>query len=58
MPVQKKPFGLNNTLATVQGTMEHCARDMNLCYLDDVVVFSATFEDHQACLDAVLVQLH
>lgn len=40
--------------------MEHW--DMNLdsilCYLDDVVVFSATIEDHLACLDAVLAQLH
>lgn len=58
---KRMPFGLNNAPATFQRTIEHCLGDMNLdsilIYLDDIVVFSATFEEHLSDLDAVLARL-
>ena len=41
--------------------MENCLGDMNLSelliYLDDVLVFSSTFEDHLLRLDKVFTKL-
>ena len=44
------PFGLNNAPATYQRIMEDCLGDLNysicIAYLDDVIVFPNTFEEH------------
>ena len=44
------PFGLCNTPTTFQGLMQNCLRELNLTYcltyLDDIVVFSQTAEEH------------
>ena len=44
------PFGLSNAPSTFQRLMETTLRDLNwkscLIYLDDVIVFSHTFEEH------------
>ena len=44
------PFGLTNALATFQHLMESCLGDMHLkwciIYLDDIIVFSKTPEEH------------
>ena len=46
----RMPFGLTNAPATFQRAMEQCLGDMNLVecliYLDDVIVFSTTVEEH------------
>ena len=46
------PFGLTNAPATFQGLMESCLSDLHLnwciIYLDDVIVFSKTPEEHIA----------
>ena len=44
------PFGLTNALATFQCLMETCLAEMHLkwciIYLDDIIVFSKTPEEH------------
>ncbi len=44
------PFGLQNAPATFQRLMQTCLGDQNystvLLYLDDIIVFSSTFDDH------------
>ena len=44
------PFGLTNALATFQHLMETCLGEMHLkwwiIYLDDIIVFSKTPEEH------------
>ena len=44
------PFGLTNTPSIFQCLMESCLGDMHLnwciIYLDDIIVFSKTSEDH------------
>ena len=42
------PFGLRNAPATFQRLMAHLIRDLNgvRCYLDDIVVFSDSWEQH------------
>ena len=55
------PFGLSNAPATFQRLMENCVGDMNmqscLIYLDDIVVFSRTFDEHVQRLSMVFERL-
>ena len=50
-------YGLCNTLATFQRLMQNCLGELNLryalIYLDDVIVFSRTEEEHLTQLRAV-----
>ena len=52
------PYGLCNALATFQHLMQNCLGELNLTYaliyLDDVIVYSKTEEEHLVCLRAVL----
>lgn len=55
------PFGLNNAPATYQRLMEQCLGDLNMkicaIYLDDLIIFSSTLEEHLDRLDQVLTRL-
>lgn len=57
----RMPFGLCNAPSTFQRLMERIFGDQSLqsllLYLDDIVVFSSTFEDHLQRLELVLVRL-
>ena len=57
----RTPFGLCNAPATFQRLMERCIGDLNLrdcfIYLYDIVIFSATFEEHLERLQAVFASL-
>ena len=57
----RMPFGLSNAPATFQRLMETCMGDhyLNYCllYLDDIVVFSETYEEHMERLEAVFQRL-
>ena len=57
----RMPFGLSNAPATFQRLMENCLGDMNmhscLIYLDDIVVFSRTFDEHIERLEKVFERL-
>ena len=57
----KMPFGLTNSPATCQRLNEECLGDMNmnicLIYLDDLIIFSETFEQHLKRLEIVLTKL-
>ena len=51
------PFGLTNAPATFQQSMECVLAGISeqcLTYLDDIIVFSATFQEHIQWLDCVL----
>ncbi|GFX09898.1 retrovirus-related Pol polyprotein from transposon 297 [Trichonephila clavipes] len=52
------PFGLCNAPATFERMMDNLLRNfkwtMCLCYLDDIIVFSETFEDHLIRIRLVL----
>ena len=51
-------FGLCNVPATFQQLMTNCLGELNystcLVYLDDVVIYLSTQEEHIECLQAVL----
>ena len=55
------PLGATNAPATFQRLMEECLGDLNLnwyiVYLDDVIVFSSTPEEHLERLEAVFKKL-
>ena len=55
------PFGLSNAPATYQRLMEMCLGDYNMkicaIYLDDLIIFSSTLEEHLERLDKVLTRL-
>ena len=55
---ESMPFGLCNTLATFQCLMTNCLGELNyltcLVYLDNVVIYSSTQEEHVKCLQAIL----
>ena len=50
----RMPYGLCNALTTFQRLMQNCLGELNLTYaliyLDDVIVFSRTEEEHLHCL--------
>ena len=52
------PFGLCNTPATFQQLMTSCLGELNyltcLVYLDDIVIYWSTQEEHIKCLQAVI----
>ena len=54
------PFGLHNAPATFQRTMNHVLRDcrgFSGAYIDDIVVFSKSWEEHIQHLREVFIQL-
>ena len=57
----RMPFGLTNAPATFQRLIETCMSDIYLSqcllYLDDIVIFSRSYEEHLSCLEAVLKRL-
>ena len=57
----RMPFGLTNAPATFQRLMESCLSDLHLnwciIYLDDVIVFSKTPEEHITRLEAVFKKI-
>lgn len=57
----RMPQGVTNAPSTFQRLMEKCMGDMNLkevvVFLDDVIVFSKTLEEHEARLTKVLNRL-
>ena len=56
------PLGLCNTPVTFQHLMTNCLGGLNystcLVYLDDVVIYLSTQEEHVECLHAILEHFH
>src|SRR5882724_9652085 len=56
------PMGLTNAPATFQAFMNHIFRDMTdifvVIYLDDILIFSNSLEEHQVHIQRVLECLH
>ena len=54
-------FGLTNAPAAFQRLMEHCLGDLNfktcIVYIDDIIVYSKTFQEHIERLEAVFSRL-
>ena len=57
----RMPFGLTNAPATFQRLMERCLKDLHLkeclIYLDDIIIFSKTFDQHLVRLESVFLRL-
>ena len=57
----RMPFGLTNAPATFQRLMESCLGDLHLnwciIYLDDIIIYSKTPEEHLERLDGVFAKL-
>lgn len=57
----RMPFGLTNAPSTFQRLMETCMGELNLkeclIFLDDVLIFSRTFDEHISRLEAVFERL-
>ena len=57
----RMPFGLTNAPATFQRLMESCLGELHLdwciIYLDDIIIFSRTPDDHITRLEGVLEKL-
>jgi hypothetical protein len=57
----RMPFGLTNAPATFQRLMESCMGDLYLTYcllyIDDIIVFSRTYEEHLERLEAIFKRL-
>ena len=55
------PFGLVNAPSTYQMVMDDVLRGLNwkilLCYIDDIIIFSSSFEEHLHHLDLVFQRL-
>ncbi|KAL5011180.1 hypothetical protein ScPMuIL_011737, partial [Solemya velum] len=55
------PFGLVNAPATYQRLMEDCLAELNMkvcfIYLDDLIIFSDSYEEHLERLEMVLTRL-
>ena len=53
------PFGMKNTPATFQHMINEIIRDLDSCeaYIDDVVVFESTWEEHLSRVEELLCQL-
>ncbi|XP_065213391.1 uncharacterized protein LOC135840687 isoform X1 [Planococcus citri] len=56
----RMPFGLRNAPQTYQRFMDAMFRDFDfvICYLDDILIFSANEEEHLRHLEMVLKRLH
>ena len=58
---ERMPFGLTNAPATFQRLMENCMGDLHLSYcllyLDNIIVYSNTYEEHLVRLEAVFSKL-
>ena len=58
----RMPYGLCNAPAMFQRLMQNCLGELNLTYalvyLDDVIVYSKTEEDHLRWLQAVFERFH
>ena len=57
----RMPFGLCNAPATFQRLMQSCLNDQIyqtlMVYIDDIIIFAETFDDHLARLDKALARL-
>jgi RNase H-like domain found in reverse transcriptase/Reverse transcriptase (RNA-dependent DNA polymerase) len=57
----KMPFGLNNSASTFQRTMELALQGLQwetcLVYIDDIIVYATTFEQHIARVSQVLERI-
>lgn len=59
---RRMPFGLRNAPATFQRLMDSVLRGLKpkqcMVYLDDIIVFPASLEEHAICLREVFKRLH
>ena len=54
------PYGLRNAPATFQRLMDRVTDGLTHCvvYIDDVVIYDTTWEEHVANVDALFARLH